>query len=306
MLSKYLKLSNVSMTYFGDYVGLDNINFEVDCQQSVGFWGGKFDGKTNLLKVIAGLEHLSSGTVDFCGQDINKIKAKERNFAFSFDEKSLFQKKSVGYNISYPLILRKLDTNFVNERTQYIANCFGLADNINCNILKLDKKQKCLVLIARAFVRECNLYLIDNVFEKLEEDERKESFMLFDDFVKKNNLMTIYCSSNFDEVVYFGKKVGILNNCKLVDFGTKEELQKNMKHLQTQKCLFGGEVEVGKLFKEAGKYFINCNEEIIETNAPVDDVYLQKEVVFVVNKEFIEYYYDLASEYRVSLIKKNI
>lgn len=331
MNNSYLSLKNVDMNYFGGYVGLINVSFEMQKGQAIAFFGDKFCGKTNLLKVICGLEKPSSGQILFEQNDLDKTMIKDRNLSFSFGVDSLKKNDTVENSVSYSLVLRKLEKDYINNRLDLVLESFGLIDFKYKNIKQLDKPTLCRVLLARLFIRSSNLYLIDNIFEGIDNKERQQLFELLKAFVSSNQLTAIYCSDNIDEVIKFGENIGILKNCRLVDFGSIEMLRHSVKHIQVERVVFNSShdlnkkfktteqcnldynfdmPEVGNLIKEDEQYYIVFDDKKVKTVPPIDDVYISRQVMFLSLKNqqnFIKYYYDLASEYRVSqLIKEKV
>lgn len=339
MAQSFLKMNRVSLTYFGEYVGLNNITFDSASQNKMVFWGGKFDGKSSLLKALAGTEKLCGGEVEFCGQNLLEVDKKNRNFAFTFDENSIFLNKTARENIAFPLKLRGFKKEEIICRVDNIATQFEMTKILDEKCVRFSNYQKSMLLLARAFVRECKLYLIDNVFATLATDERAKAFATLCNFLKCNNLPVVICTDNFEEAQTLNlifkstdcavdnkdnerleenkiatkkslvAKMGFLNNCNLVEFDCPERAMQTLRHIQVEKCFFGEnkEAEVGRLIKCGEDYFVETSGEKLVSVPPIDDNYEQKEVVFLKNingtTKVIEHYYDLSSEIRVSKLQ---
>ena len=279
-----LKVKDLYLKYFGGYLGVDMVSFETN--ESIAVFGKTMSGKTSLLRCIAGLEKYD-GVVETNAKDI----------VFTFDLDSLKVKKTVKENIAYPLILRN-ETN-VDDQVLSIAKRFGIDSIIDNPIAKLSKEQKRLVILARAFVRDADLYLLDDPLKDVE--DREKYFQIILDLIKDKNV--IYATTKKEEALSFNKMLCMAYK-KAVGFGTAKEILSFPKSINVLKLLEDYEYVNVELKKSEDKYNIEYENNTYDVIAPISDIYVNKEVVFPLDKDklVLNTYFDKATEYLISRI----
>ncbi len=225
MNNNYLQLTDVGKTYTGGYRGLGYVNFAMKKGYMSVFVGGPISGKSTLLAVISGLENLSSGEIILDGLDISNSKIADRHIGLLTDKLPFFDNKSVLFNLTYPLRIRKVELGNINKRIDEIVNLSG----IKCYLAKLGKDlsrfDKVMCSIARLAMVDRKLYLIDNVFAGLSDDECDDVINLIKKlFLNKTVVVTV---TN----ITFAKKlkpnnIGFLCYNSLSDYAVLDDLFK--------------------------------------------------------------------------------
>ena len=277
-----LKVQDLSLKYFGGYKGVEAVSFVTN--DSIAILGKKLSGKTSLLRCIANLEKYE-GSIELNAKDI----------VFTFDLKSLKKSKSVSYNIAYPLIIRK-ETN-IDERVLNIAKIFKIDSLLNKSIKELNISEQRLVILARAFVREADLYLLDNPL--LDVENRKEYFEILKGLMKDK--FVIYATDNTYEAESFNKILCMAYQ-KAIGFGTKDELLSRPKTIDVLKLFTDYNFENIELKKDGDKYYIEYLNVRYDVKAPISEIYDNKEVVFAIDgkKLILDMYFDKSTEYIIS------
>ena len=277
-----LKVQDLYLKYFGGYLGVDMVSFETN--DSIAILGKSLSGKTSLLRCIAGLEKYDG-----------LIESNANDIVFSFDINSLNKRKSVKDNIAYPLVLRNEQN--VEERVLKIAKIFKIDSLLNESISKLSLSQKRLVILSRAFVRDADLYLLDDPLKDV--DDRNEYFKILLDVIKDK--FVIYATTQKDEALAFNKML-CMSYKRAIGYGTKEDLLAFPKSVDILKLLTDYEYENIVLNKDGDAYYIEYENIKYNVSAPISDIYVNKEVLFPImdKKPIINIYFDKSTEYLIS------
>lgn len=206
-----LKVENLSLDYFGGYCGVSDASFEMRGGDKLCIFGGHNQGKTSLLRALAGLEEYE-GHVFLCGKELRDIAPQSRDICYSFGTDSLIPRKSVLSQITLPLRLRGADDAYIASRLGFVKDLFGIEDLLNVKVKELNEKQKCIVLLARVFIRESKLYLLDNVLGRLDYNDRKAVFSLLYKAVADSDAMVIYATDRLTEACALGDRIAVMAN----------------------------------------------------------------------------------------------
>ena len=167
---------------FGSVVAVQDVNLHLPHGQFVCFLGPSGCGKTTLLRLIAGLEKPSRGSIMLDGEVITHQPAHQRNFGMVFQSLALFPHLTVGENIAYSLRVRKVDKTARRQRIEELLNLVRLSGFTDRHISQLSGGQRQRVAMARALAIEPRLFLLDEPLSsldaKLREDMQVELRML--------------------------------------------------------------------------------------------------------------------------------
>ena len=277
-----IKVSDLSLKYFGGYLGVDMVSFETN--ESMAILGKSLSGKTSLLRCIAGLEKYT-GTIE--------NDAKE--MVFTFDLKSLNKNATVKETLMYPLTLRNIKNaeDIVKEKSKI----FGINEYLDTKIKELSQSDKKLVILTRAILRDADLYLLDNPLKDV--DNREKHFKKLLEIM--HDKFFIYTTDLSDEAKQFNK-VMLMAYKKCIGVGTVDELALNPNSVDVWKLLAQFSYEYLILHKsEDGDYYVEYEGKKIDVPEPISRIYDNKEVIFAKAKDIINFvYFDAATEYRIS------
>lgn len=213
----YFEVKNLEKIYIGGYHSISEVSFALNKSARLAILCGDGCGKTTILSVIAGLENVSSGEILLEGNDISKLAIKKRNFGFLSSDLQLNNYKKVKEIIAYPLKIRKIDNNLINKKVYEISKLLSIDKLLDCKIGKLTRFQKIVVGLARLGVCDRNLYLIDDIFDELDEEEGQKITDLIDKLfcdktliVATNNIkIAKQISGNNILIVGYGTSLGV-------------------------------------------------------------------------------------------------
>ena len=173
-----LQLKNVNKIYPNGVQAVFDFNMEIESGEFIVFVGPSGCGKSTTLRMIAGLEEISSGELILDDLVINERSPKERDVAMVFQNYALYAHMTVYHNMAFSLILRKEDSDFIHERVMWAADILGLTPYLNRRPQQLSGGQRQRVALGRAIVRDPKIFLLDeplsNLDAKLRGSMRKE------------------------------------------------------------------------------------------------------------------------------------
>lgn len=209
---------------FGKVVAVDNINLSLKDGEFVVLLGPSGCGKTTTLRLIAGLEEVTSGEIYIGDRIVNDLAPKDRNVAMVFQSYALYPHMSVFENIAFSLRLKHVPKDEIEKRVRRVAEMLQIDKFLNRKPKQLSGGQRQRVALARAIVRNPDVYLMDeplsNLDAKLRVQTRAELLKLH----KKLGTTTIYVTHDQVEAMTLGQRVAIINNGKLEQFDTPENV----------------------------------------------------------------------------------
>src|SRR5437868_6975076 len=181
-------------------------------------------GKTTALRMVAGLEDITDGTVSIGGRVVNNLTPKDRDIAMVFQNYALYPHLNVADNIAFGLRLRKAPKHVVSERVAWAARLLDLTPYLTRRPKELSGGQRQRVAMGRAIVREPQVFLMDeplsNLDAKLRVQMRADIAKLQHDL----GTTTIYVTHDQVEAMTMGDRVAVMKDGVLQQVGTPQEL----------------------------------------------------------------------------------
>lgn len=207
-----LKLNGVDKIYPSGTTALYDINLETGEKEFLVILGADGSGKTSLLRVIAGLDELSSGEVIIGGKDMTEADPKDRDIAMVFRNSTLTPTATVFDNMAFGLRLRKAPQTVIEQRVKAAANILGLNDVLYRKPKVLTAAQKQRTAIGRAIVREPKLYLFDEPLSGLDENLQSELLNVVVNLQARMEGTFLYSTKSVAEAMTVGTRIVVLKN----------------------------------------------------------------------------------------------
>ena len=163
-----ISLSGVNKWYAGVVHAVQDISFTIEDGEFFGLLGPSGSGKTSVLRMLAGLERPTSGTIAFDGVAVEARSPQERNVAMVFEQNALYPHMTARQNISYPLRIRGLPKADIDAKVNEVADMLNIAHLIDRRASQMSGGQQQRVAIARALVRRPNLLCLDEPIAHLD------------------------------------------------------------------------------------------------------------------------------------------
>ena len=222
------------------------------------FVGPSGCGKSTTLRMIAGLEDISDGTVEIDGVVVNDLQPKDRGIAMVFQNYALYPHMTVYDNIAFSLRLQKVPEDVIYEKVTNAAEILGITDYLLRKPRALSGGQRQRVAIGRAMVRDSKVFLMDaplsNLDAKLRNQMRAEIILLR----QKLDTTFIYVTHDQTEAMTLGDRIVIMKDGYIMQVGTPTEVFEMPKNLFVAEFIGAPKMNImtTELVKEGGKYYV--------------------------------------------------
>jgi multiple sugar transport system ATP-binding protein len=181
-------------------------------------------GKTTALRMVAGLEEISAGTLTIGGRVVNDVTPKERDIAMVFQNYALYPHLSVAENIAFGLRLRKTDKQLINERVTWAAKMLDLTPYLDRRPKELSGGQRQRVAMGRAIVRHPQVFLMDEPLSNLDAKLRVQMRADIAKLQRELGVTTIYVTHDQVEAMTMGDRVAVMNQGRLLQVDAPQRL----------------------------------------------------------------------------------
>lgn len=220
---EYLSLEGISKRY-GKTVLFEQLNFEARQGEFLVLLGPSGCGKSSILRLIAGLESVDSGTISLGGKNITTIPSAKRNIAMVFQNYALYPHMTVRQNLCFPLKMARVSGEEQSRRVQEVAQILELSELLERKPAQLSGGQMQRVAVGRALIRKPALFLLDEPLSNLDAKLRQQLRMEFKNLHQRLGITTLYVTHDQVEAMTLGQRVLLLHQGKIQQCGTPLEL----------------------------------------------------------------------------------
>ena len=207
-----VSLEGLSKVYPNGFRAVDNVDLQVAEGEFMVLVGPSGCGKTTLLRMIAGLEDITSGTLRIDGQVANDVPAGSRDMAMVFQSYALFPHMTVAGNIAFPLTLRHTPKKEIERRVAETAKILGLSEWLSRKPGQLSGGQRQRVAMGRAIVRKPTVFLMDEPLSNLDAKLRVQMRAEVSRLQRRLGVATIYVTHDQTEALTMGHRVAVLRS----------------------------------------------------------------------------------------------
>jgi len=253
-----VKLTNVKKIYGKDTVAVQDFNLDIADKEFIVFVGPSGCGKSTTLRMIAGLEEISEGTVEIDGVVVNDLQPRDRDIAMVFQNYALYPHLTVFENMAFPLRLKKAPQEEVYEKVTKAAEILGITEYLTRKPRALSGGQRQRVAIGRAMVRDSKVFLMDeplsNLDAKLRNQMRAEIILLREQI----DTTFIYVTHDQTEAMTLGDRIVIMKDGFIQQVGTPTEVFDMPENLFVAEFIGAPKMNTFKtnLVSENGKYYV--------------------------------------------------
>ncbi len=260
-----VKLTDVKKIYGKDTVAVDSFNLDIKDKEFIVFVGPSGCGKSTTLRMIAGLEDISEGTVEIDGRVVNDLQPRDRDIAMVFQNYALYPHLTVFENMAFSLRLKRVPQDEVYEKVIAAAEVLGITEYLTRKPRALSGGQRQRVAIGRAMVRDSKVFLMDeplsNLDAKLRNQMRAEIILLR----QKIDTTFIYVTHDQTEAMTLGDRIVIMKDGFIKQVGTPTEVFDMPDNLFVAEFIGAPKMNTFKtdLICEGGKYYVTpCGAKI--------------------------------------------
>lgn len=223
-------LKNLVKSYDGKRNIIDNINLEIKDKEFIVLVGSSGCGKSTILRLISGLEDITSGEILIDDKVVNNVHPKDRDIAFVFQSYALYPHMSVYDNIAFGLKMRKYDKKTIDAKVREVAESLNLTELLNRKPKQLSGGQRQRVALGRAIVRNPKVFLMDEPLSNLDANLRVHMRSEIKRLHQKLKTTFIYVTHDQTEALTMGDRIVVLDKGKIQQADTPEVIYNQPKN----------------------------------------------------------------------------
>lgn len=229
-MSKFV-LENINKVYDDKYTAVSDFNLHIEDQEFIVLVGPSGCGKSTTLRMIAGLEEITSGEFKIEGKVVNNVMSKDRDIAMVFQNYALYPHMSVYENMAFGLKLRKFPKKEIDERVQNAAEILGLQDYLEKKPKALSGGQRQRVALGRAIVRDAKLFLMDEPLSNLDAKLRVQMRAEIAKLHQRLKTTTVYVTHDQTEAMTMATRLVVMKDGFIQQIGSPKEVYENPENI---------------------------------------------------------------------------
>ena len=219
-----LSLTNVCKVYPNGFEAVKDFNLEVEDQEFIIFVGPSGCGKSTTLRMIAGLEEISSGELKIDGRVVNDVEPKDRDIAMVFQNYALYPHMTVFDNMAFGLKLRKVPKDEIKKKVEEAAKILDLEKLLDRKPKALSGGQRQRVAMGRAIVRNPKVFLMDEPLSNLDAKLRVQMRTEISKLHERLGATIIYVTHDQTEAMTLGTRIVVLKDGVIQQVDTPQNL----------------------------------------------------------------------------------
>ena len=216
----YVSLQNINKIYDNGFHAVHDFSIDIKQHEFIVFVGPSGCGKSTTLRMIAGLEDISSGNLFIDGEYMNDVAPKDRNIAMVFQSYALYPHMTVYDNMAFPLKIMHLTKEEINSRVMNAAKILQIEPLLDRKPKALSGGQRQRVALGRAIVRHAKVLLMDEPLSNLDAKLRVQMRSEIVDLHNKLNATTIYVTHDQTEAMTMAARIVILKDGYIQQIGS--------------------------------------------------------------------------------------
>ncbi len=212
-------------------LAVKDVNMRISDGEIIGLVGSSGCGKTSTLRMIAGFESISEGTIRIGEKPINKLKPSERNVAMAFEGYALYPPLRVKDNIAFSLLRNKMPRARALAKVKMVAELLEITDILDLYPPTLSGGQQQRVSLARALVRAADVLLLDEPISQLEPQLRAKLRARIKDYLIQNKLTSVFVTHDQTEAMALADRIAVMSEGVLQQFASPVDLKERPSNL---------------------------------------------------------------------------
>jgi len=212
---------------FGNIIAVQDVNLEIYHGEFFSLLGPSGCGKTTTLRMIAGLEEITSGELRIDDEIVNDVAPKDRNIAMVFQSYALYPHMTVYDNMAFGLKLRKFARDEIDRRVKHAAGILGLNQYLDRRPKALSGGQRQRVALGRAIVRDAKVFLMDEPLSNLDAKLRVQMRAEIIKITESLGITTIYVTHDQIEAMTMASRIVVMKDGYIQQVGTPKDIYDN-------------------------------------------------------------------------------
>jgi multiple sugar transport system ATP-binding protein len=277
---------------FGEMIAVDNLDIHVDDKEFLVLVGPSGCGKTTALRLLAGLEEITSGEIKIADRVVNDVAPKDRDIAMVFQSYALYPHLSVYDNMAFGLKLRKTPKDEIARRVNQAADILGIQELLQRKPRQLSGGQRQRVAVGRAIVREPKVFLFDEPLSNLDAKLRVAMRAEISKLHQRLKTTFIYVTHDQTEAMTMATRIAVINKGKLQQLDTPQNLYDKPNNLFVAGFIGSPAMNFfpAKLVKDGDKMIVDASDFKVQIPADLAGPYKNmggKDVIFGIRPENI-------------------
>lgn len=222
-----ISLQHITKEYQGNVTAVKDLNLEVHDQEFIILVGPSGCGKSTTLRMIAGLEDITSGTLSIDGKPMNNVEPNKRDIAMVFQNYALYPHMNVYDNIAFPLKIKRFSAEEVDMRVHQVAEILDLEGLLNRKPKALSGGQRQRVAMGRAIIRNPKVFLMDEPLSNLDAKLRVQMRIEIARLHRKLGATIIYVTHDQTEAMTLGTRIVVMNEGVVQQIDTPQNLYRH-------------------------------------------------------------------------------
>lgn len=219
-----LQLININKIYKNQVYAVKDVNLEIKDKEFVVLVGPSGCGKSTILRMIAGLEEITSGELFIGNKLVNKIEAKDRDIAMVFQNYALYPHMTVYENMAFGLKMRKMPKDEIEKRVNNVAEILGIKEFLKRKPKQLSGGQRQRVALGRAIVREPKVFLMDEPLSNLDAKLRVQTRSEITKLHRTLNTTFVYVTHDQTEAMTMGNRIVVMKDGVIQQVDTPQNI----------------------------------------------------------------------------------
>jgi len=210
--------------HFGDVKAVDQVNLEIINGEFFAMLGPSGSGKTTCLRMIAGFDRPTGGTINLFGQDVSNLPPYERNVNTVFQDYALFPHMDVGENIGYGLMIKKVAKTEIAKQVDEMLDLVQLKGFASRKPSQLSGGQRQRVALARALINHPKVLLLDEPLGALDLKLRQQMQVELKAIQQRVGITFIFVTHDQEEAITMSDRIAVFNHGKIEQVGSPSEI----------------------------------------------------------------------------------
>ena len=318
-----LSLKNIYKKYPGGVVAVSDFNLEIKDKEFIILVGPSGCGKSTTLRMVAGLEEISSGELYIGDRIVNDVAPKDRDIAMVFQNYALYPHMTVFDNMAFGLKLRKTSKDEIKRRVEEAARILDIEHLLERKPKALSGGQRQRVALGRAIVREPKVFLLDEPLSNLDAKLRAQMRTEITKLHQRLGTTFIYVTHDQTEAMTMGTRIVVMKDGFIQQVDAPQKLYEFPCNLFVAGFIGSPQMNFieAKILKEGETFFVEFGSEDTKTRAGVkykirlpesknkNDClvpYIDKEVIFGIRPEHVHNEADLVANLPDGVVEANV
>lgn len=215
-------LKNINKIYSGRVHAVKDLNLEIKDGEFLCILGPSGCGKSTTMRMVAGLEDITSGEMYIDDKKVNGLSPRERDIAMSFENYALYPNMTIYENIAFPLEIRKMDRAKIDKKVREVAELLDIKSMLNLVAKDLSGGVQQRVSVARALVRNPKVLILDEPISHLEEELKAKMREELRRLLHSMHITTLYVTHDQIEAMVMADRIAVMKKSLLQQVDTPD------------------------------------------------------------------------------------